>query len=84
MLGFRDWMLAMEASVILAGLIALVRVTRRGILRQTLRNMGKIVVSLARNGWRAHPEINLQNPSLVRAPFGVAAALGTLLALVRA
>jgi len=34
-------------------------------------------------GLRAHPVINVQNSALVRSPFAVAAAVGTLYALFR-
>ena len=36
----------------------------------------------AANGFRPHPEIHVQNQSLVRVPFGVAAALGTMWTVV--
>ena len=83
LLGFQSWVVAMEAAWLVAGMIALVQIARRRALRQTLRNMGEILRGLRHNGLVAHPVINVRNQAMIRAPFGVAAAVGTLIAVIR-
>ena len=83
LLGFQSWLVAMEAAWLVAGIIALVQIARRRAFRQTLRNMGEILRGLRNNGLVAHPVINVRNQAMIRAPFGVAAAVGTLIAVVR-
>jgi hypothetical protein len=73
----------MTVAIIVAGLIALVQVVQRGILTRTLLNIGHIVANLFKHGLTAHPEINVNNPSLVRSPFGFAAAVGTVVVMTR-
>jgi prepilin signal peptidase PulO-like enzyme (type II secretory pathway) len=81
-LGLSRWLLAMEAAVFAAAFIGLVQVVRSGALIQTLVNMREIAVGFLRAGVRPHPVIHAGNPRRIRSPFGVAAALGTILALV--
>ncbi len=83
MMGFQPWLTAMTVAIIVAGIIALVQVVQRGILTRTLLNIGHIVANLFRHGLTAHPEINVNNPSLVRSPFGFAAAVGTVVVMTR-
>lgn len=78
MLGLAQWSTAMEAAILVAGLIALVQTLRRGVLRRTLANMWTLFRWLPSMGLRPHPQINVQNASLLRAPFALAAALGTI------
>jgi prepilin peptidase CpaA len=82
LLGLGRWVVAMEVAVIVAGVIAFIQVCRRGMVRQTFHNMGLLVRGVWTRGLVEHPVVNLRNPSLVRMPFGLAAALGTLAALV--
>ena len=72
------------ASVMVAGLMAAFLVVRAGRVRQTLHNMGLIIMGFFTFGLRAHPEISLDNPGLLKLPFGVAAAIGTLICFVAA
>ena len=81
LLGLSRWLTAMEIAVFTAAAIALVQAIRRKALGQTGRNMLAILQSLRVNGVTAHPEINIYSPSAICAPFGLAAALGTLLAV---
>lgn len=83
MLGLNSWLFAMEVAVLAAGAIALVQAVRRGVLGQTLRNIGRTFLWIASSGVKAHPVINVNNATMLRAPFGVAAAVGTLVAVIR-
>jgi prepilin peptidase CpaA len=78
MLNFSHWLIALEVAITIAGLMALAGVIRRGVLIETFRNIGRLLKHFFTNGLRPHPEIQVNNASLVRIPFGVAAALGTL------
>jgi hypothetical protein len=54
------------------------------MLGQMLRNIGELIKWLVgRGGVAAHPRINVRNTAMLRAPFGVAAALGTLFAVFK-
>jgi len=81
LLGLRSWVVAMEVAVMMAALMALAEVTRRGLLRRTCRNIFEICKSIYNFGFKAHPHINVNNLSMVRTPFGVAAACGTVFAI---
>jgi prepilin peptidase CpaA len=84
LLGLDRWILAMEVAVLAAALIGIVQAVRRGMLGQMLRNIGELIKWLAgRGGVAAHPRINVRNTAMLRAPFGVAAALGTLFAVFK-
>lgn len=83
MLSLEAWIVAMEAAILAAGAIALIQAVRHGRLRQTLRNTGEILHGLGSRGLQPHPVINVSNPAMLRAPFGVAVAIGTVLAVVR-
>jgi hypothetical protein len=48
-----------------------------------LRNIGALIKWLAGKGGIPHPTINVRNSTMVRAPFGVAAALGTFFAVFK-
>jgi prepilin peptidase CpaA len=77
-LGFHHWVLAVEIAIVVAGVMALAGVIYRRILLQTFRNIGRLLKHFFTNGFLPHPEIQISNPSLVRIPFGVAAAMGTI------
>jgi prepilin peptidase CpaA len=81
-LGFQHWTLAVEVAIAVAGLMALAGVIRRRVFLQTFRNMGRLLKHFVTNGLSAHPEIQVQNDALVRIPFGVAAAVGTIYTVV--
>ncbi len=84
LLGLDRWILAMEVAVLAAAVIGIVQAVRRGRLGQMMRNIGELIKWLAgRGGVTAHPSINVRNSAMLRAPFGVAAALGTLFAVFK-
>jgi len=77
-LGFQLWTLAVEVAIFIAGVMALYGVIRRGVFLETFRNIGRLLKHFATHGLSAHPEIQVDNEKLVRVPFGVAAAIGTV------
>lgn len=81
-LSFQHWVLALEIAIAVAGIMALAGIIRHRVCRQTFRNIGRLLRHFATNGFRPHAEIRVGNRSLVRVPFGVAAALGTIWTVV--
>lgn len=81
MLGLQPWSRAMFYSILIAAAVGLVQVALRGRLILTLYNLLDILKGLA-HGLRPHPVVNVKNEAMIRSPFGVAAAIGTLLVVV--
>jgi prepilin peptidase CpaA len=67
------------ASIFVSGLMAMVHLVRHGKVMTTLRNMIVLVRGFFSFGIRSHPEISLDNPKLLKLPFGVAAAIATVI-----
>ncbi len=65
-------------SFLVSGLMAIVEMWRTQRVKETFRNLGVLVQGFFSFGLRAHPEISLDNPALLKLPFGVAAAISTL------
>ena len=72
-------LLALLASIFVSGLMAMVNLIRNGRVMTTLSNMVVLVRGFFSYGLRAHPEISLDNPKLLKLPFGVAAAIATVI-----
>jgi prepilin peptidase CpaA len=66
-------------SFLVSGLMAIVEMMRTKRVRETFHNLGVLVQGFFSFGLRAHPEISLDNPALLKLPFGVAAAISTLI-----
>jgi prepilin peptidase CpaA len=66
-------------SALVTGVMAVVTViwTRRVLV--TLRNMVVLVQGFFIFGWRGNPQMTIDNPGLLKLPFGVAAALTTMI-----
>lgn len=71
-------LLVLFGSILVSGLMAIVEVMRSGRAVATFHNMVVLVRGFFSFGLRAHPQISLDNPSLIRLPFGVAVAVATL------
>jgi prepilin peptidase CpaA len=65
------------ASIFAAGLMALVEVVRQRAVKQTVMNLFVLVQGFFTFGVRPNPRISLNNPELLKLPFGVATALAT-------
>jgi prepilin peptidase CpaA len=92
-LGAGDWKLAgalgafvgagvlvnlLMASVFVAGIMAAALVIYKGRVRQTVRNMGRLLISLATFRLPGS-EVSLDNPQSLRVPYGVALAFTVVL-----
>jgi prepilin peptidase CpaA len=66
------------ASVLISGLMALISMMQAHKVVSTLRNLWTLLRGFMVFGFRKNPEISLDNPGLLKLPFGVAVAIGTL------
>jgi len=66
-------------STFTAGFMAIVQVMRAGRVLRTFRNLWVLMKGFFSFGLRTHPQISLNNPQLLKLPFGVAVAVATLL-----
>jgi prepilin peptidase CpaA len=66
-------------SILVSGLMAIVEMTRTQRVRETFQNLFVLVRGFISFGLRANPEISLDNPRLLKLPFGVAVAISTLI-----
>ena len=65
-------------SILVSGLMAVVEMMRTRRVKETFRNLVVLVQGFFSFGLRANPEISLDNPALLKLPFGVAVAIATL------
>ncbi|MGB9337396.1 MAG: A24 family peptidase [Candidatus Acidiferrales bacterium] len=83
-LGPLMFLFVLLASVFLSGLMAVVMMVLTHRVKTTLRNLVVLVRGFFVFGLRTHPEISLDNPTLLKLPFGVAAATGTFICFIAA
>jgi len=76
-LGPQRVIVVLLGTVLIAGLMAAVEVIRQGKVRETLYNMWVIFVAYSTFHVNNSRAITLDNPGLLKIPFGVAAALST-------
>jgi prepilin peptidase CpaA len=65
-------------SILASGIMAIVQVYRTGRVLETLKNMVTLVRGFFTFGLKKNPQISLDNPRLLKLPFGVAVAAATL------
>jgi len=70
------------ATAISGGILALIYALTRRRLLATLKSVGSVLQFHAWAGLQVHPVANLDNPSALRMPYGLAIATGTLYAFV--
>jgi len=66
-------------SILVSGLMAMILMARTGQVMATLRNLVVLVQGFFSFGLRPNPKVSLDNPGLLKLPFGVAVAIATLL-----
>jgi prepilin peptidase CpaA len=67
-------------TVLIAGIMAVVQMVRSRRVKQTLSNLGVLLLTMMTFGIRGQRQhITLDNPGLMSLPFGVAAAFSTVL-----
>jgi prepilin peptidase CpaA len=68
----------MFTTAVAGGALAVIVMVRSGRIVQTLRNTLWVFAFHTRHGLQTHPVVNLDNPTAVRMPYGLAFAAGTL------
>lgn len=82
LLGLGQWSRALFVAVLVAAVTAIFVAAWQGALKRTLRNTLTLLTTLPTRGLAPHDAIHLHSGMAVRAPFGVAAAAGTIFALL--
>jgi prepilin peptidase CpaA len=77
-LGPRMFLFVLVGSLLVSSLMAIVAMLRAQRVGETLRNMWILVRGFFSFGLRVNPKISLDNPALLKLPFGVAVAVSTL------
>jgi prepilin peptidase CpaA len=65
-------------SILVSGLMAMVEMMRAGRAKETFRNLVVLVRGFISFGLRPNSKISLDNPELLKLPFGVAVAVSTI------
>jgi len=77
-LGWQLFLFVLVGSIFVAGVMAAVQMIRADRVSETFRNMWTLVKGFATFGMIKNPKISLDNPGLLKLPFGVAVAASTL------
>ena len=81
LLGPAQLLVLLYVSAITAGVMAVIEIFRRKRVRQTLSNLGRLMLSIVTLGRMGgvRQEVSLDNPQATTVPFGVAVALATVI-----
>ncbi len=82
LLGPQQAAVVLLATAIAGGVLALLVALFRREMARTLCNLMAVVRFHSWAGLQAHPQLNLNNPSATRMPYGLAIAAGTLYAFL--
>jgi len=77
-LGWKLILFVLVGSIFASGIMAIVQVYRVGRVMETFRNMVTLVKGFFAFGLKKNPQISLDNPRLLKLPFGVAVAAATV------
>jgi prepilin peptidase CpaA len=77
-LGPLMFLFVLLGSILVSGIMAIVEMARTRRVRETFHNLYVLVQGFFTFGLRANPKISLDNPELLKLPFGVALAIATV------
>jgi prepilin peptidase CpaA len=83
-MGWQGMLSVLIVSALISGVMAVLQVLAARRVKETLSNMATLATDFVTRGLRANPEISLDNPNLMKQPFGVAVALATVFSFVLA
>jgi prepilin peptidase CpaA len=63
------------------GVLAIILALYRRRLKETLTNLGALILHFRLEGYQPHPELNVSNSQTLRLPYAVAIAAGTALTM---
>lgn len=73
------FLFVLVGSILISGLMAMIQMARAGRVIATFRNLVVLVQGFFSFGFRPNPKVSLDNPGLMKLPFGVAVSVSTLL-----
>lgn len=82
MLGPKPLFNVLIVAILVAGAMGLVQAIRANRVGATFKNMWVLVQGFFVFGLQANPEISLDNPGLMKIPFGVAVAIAAVICYV--
>ena len=82
LLGPQNLLTVLLLGVLVNGLMAVIMVIRKKRVRETARNMGRMLAAVLAMHLPG-PDLTLDNPDLVKIPFGVAVAIAVMLYVSR-
>ena len=77
-LGWKIFLFVFAGSIFASGIMAIIQMYRVGRVMETLRNVWTLLKGFFAFGLKKHPTISLDNPRLIKLPFGVAVAAATI------
>lgn len=77
-LGPALFVFVLVGSILISGVMAMILMARAGRVTATFRNLVVLVQGFFSFGLRPNPKVSLDNPGLMKLPFGVAVAAATL------
>jgi len=83
-LGWREMLAVLFASAVISGVMAVFQMVAARRVKETLWNVLTLATGFATRGLHANPEISLDNPNLIKQPFGAAVAAATVFSFVLA
>ena len=69
-------------SIFASGLMSTIHIIKTKRVKETFRNIVELVRGFAVFGFQPNPEISLDNPKLLKIPFGIAVAASTAICFV--
>jgi len=78
-LGPVKMLIVLAGAILVSGVIGMVMIIRARRVKETFMNVFLLVQGFFSFGLRSCPEITLDNPGLLKLPFGVATAVATVL-----
>jgi len=76
--GWQIFLIVLFGSIVIAGAMAIMQMVRASRVTETLRNLWTLIKGFASFGFVKNPAISLDNPGLLKLPFGVAVAAATI------
>ncbi len=83
-MGWQAMLSVLFVAVLISAVTAVFQMVAAGRVKSTLVNVMTLAMGFVTFGLRANPEISLDNPNLIKQPFGAAVAAATLFSFVLA
>ena len=81
-MGWQAMLSVLFVSALISGAMALQQIVAARRVKETLGNVMTLVMGFATFGLHVNPEISLDNPNLMKQPFGAAVAVATVFIFV--